>query len=185
MKTIDDLIKNNIEVFNSEEPFEGHFERFNKKLEKEKSRNQVRFLNSFISKAAIILLILGISSFLSYKYFFHKEPQQTPFSLSQLSPELGEMQVYYSSAINEEYRQIESIPFPDKKQKEILLHELNDMDSVYISIVNDLKVNPKDERVINALINYYRVKINVMNQILGHLKQINNKNYKGHEEKEI
>jgi uncharacterized protein (DUF305 family) len=67
----------------------------------------------------------------------------------------------------------------------MLMDELNQMDETYKDLQEDLKANPNDERVINAMIDHYQRKVEVMNYILSQLKeiqtnnenQINNENY--------
>ena len=46
------------------------------------------------------------------------------------------------------------------------------MDSVSKSLQNDLQTTADDERVVNALIEHYRLKLDIMNQILNTLEEI-------------
>jgi uncharacterized protein (DUF305 family) len=46
------------------------------------------------------------------------------------------------------------------------------MDAVYENLKRDLKNNPSDERVINAMIQHYQTKVDIMNQILTQLHQV-------------
>ncbi|GAI91214.1 unnamed protein product, partial [marine sediment metagenome] len=62
----------------------------------------------------------------------------------------------------------------DSLQKEILLNELADMDLIYNNLKEELRTNPNDERIINAMIEHYQLKLEVMNHILYQLKQIHN-----------
>lgn len=179
---IDDLIKDNIDFFNSEEPDDGHFERFTQKLAKpEQKIIKIKF-TTFI-KAAGILVLMTLSGLWTYEHFLQK-PEI--IKLGDISPEYREAENYYLNTINTEYLEIKQFKFQDKDQKRILLKELQDMDSVYVQLQKDLKLNPNDERVINAMINHYQLKIEVMNQIISQLKEINNqiKQFE-HENKDI
>jgi len=60
----------------------------------------------------------------------------------------------------------------------MLNNELKSMDSVYIQLQKDLKANPDDERIINAMIEHYQTKVDVMSFILEQLKAIRNENSK-------
>jgi uncharacterized protein (DUF305 family) len=62
------------------------------------------------------------------------------------------------------------------EQKEMLSKELKSMDSTYVQLQKELKANPNDERVINAMIEHYQTKVDVMNYILSQLKAIRNEN---------
>ena len=46
------------------------------------------------------------------------------------------------------------------------------MDNMYEELQKDLKANPNDERVINAMIEHYQRKVEVMNYILSQLKEV-------------
>ena len=61
-------------------------------------------------------------------------------------------------------------------QKQALLSELRSMDSVYVQLQKDLKANPNDERIINAMIEHYQTKVEVMSYIVNQLKAIRNEN---------
>ena len=58
----------------------------------------------------------------------------------------------------------------------MLKEELKNMDVTYKELQKELKANPNDERVINAMIEHYQTKLNVMTYILDQLKQIKNEN---------
>jgi len=60
----------------------------------------------------------------------------------------------------------------------MLISELRSMDSVYVQLQKDLKTNPNDERIINAMIEHYQTKVEVMSYILNQLKVIRNENLK-------
>jgi hypothetical protein len=61
-------------------------------------------------------------------------------------------------------------------QKEVLFKEMKSMDSVYVSLQKELKANPNDERIINAMIEHYQTKLEVMSYIVNQLKTIRNNN---------
>ena len=185
MKNIENIIKTNKEKFDSREPAEGHFERFQKKLEKQKKRSQT-FQWSVIMKAAVVSLLVVLSSLWVYDNVY-KESTEQDLALQEVSPEVKEAQMYYSSLVEEKYERIKSFDFEDEEQKKMLLKELRQMNETYKSIEKDLKANPDDPRVINALVKHYQMKLNVMNQILNQLKNINQNNNKekSHETTEI
>jgi uncharacterized protein (DUF305 family) len=64
--------------------------------------------------------------------------------------------------------------FNDPEQKQMLLMEMKSMDSVYVSLQKELKANPDDQRIINAMIEHYQTKVDVMNYIINQLKTIRN-----------
>jgi len=53
----------------------------------------------------------------------------------------------------------------------MLMKEMKSMDSTYVSLQKELKANPNDERIINAMIEHYQTKLEVMSYIVNQLKQ--------------
>jgi hypothetical protein len=53
---------------------------------------------------------------------------------------------------------------------------MKSMDSTYVSLQKELKANPNDERIINAMIEHYQTKLEVMSYIVNQLKTIRNDN---------
>jgi len=69
----------------------------------------------------------------------------------------------------------------------MILKELKEMDEVLHSLSEELKNDPNNDRLINAMIQHYQVKLEIMNAIIAQLeeiKQITSKTNK-HEGKEI
>jgi len=59
------------------------------------------------------------------------------------------------------------------------------MDSVYVQLQKELKANPGDERIINAMIEHYQTKLEVMAFIVNQLKSIKNTNQNGQENEKV
>jgi hypothetical protein len=75
--------------------------------------------------------------------------------------------------INEKYSEIKAIDVnSDEMQKDMLLKELDEMNSVYNSLKLELKNSPSNEHIINAMIQYYQMKAEVMGQIIEQLKEL-------------
>jgi hypothetical protein len=72
--------------------------------------------------------------------------------------------------------EIGTINLIDNEQQDMLKKEMKSMDSVYVQLQKDLKANPDDERIINAMIEHYQTKVEVMTYILNQLKAIRNEN---------
>jgi hypothetical protein len=70
-------------------------------------------------------------------------------------------------------------------QKDLLVKEMKSMDSVYVSLQKELKANPNDERIINAMIEHYQTKLEVMTYIVSQLKTIRNDNLNKKEDEKV
>jgi hypothetical protein len=161
---MDDFIRNNAEHFNTEEPPEGHFDRFNGKLETPVHYGRYRFMTLIPRVAAILVLGIFITAVL-YKsittYHSALPDDNCP------NRELCEAEDFYSRQVETYYNRIEKMPFNnDPKTREEVLKELREMDAQVVVMKEDLKQNPNDERVIHSIINYYQEKIDLMDMII-------------------
>jgi len=196
MKKIEDIIRNNRERFDELEPAEGHFERFQNKLNSHNNKKSSFSLSyKIVLKAAVVGLLVLLSSLWLYDNVYENQSTEQ-IAVRNASPEFRETQLYYSNMVDRKYNQIQDFEFKSKKQKKMLLNELKAMDSVYYKIKQDFKENPNDPRVMNALVRHYQLKLEVMTQVLEQLNQIQaiknkdmenktNKNDKSHENKEL
>lgn len=176
MKTIDDILRENRDFFDGAEPSEGHFERFNMKLEERFSSHVVkRSIVPYLLKAAVVTLLVTLSSLWTWDHFL--KPGRDRMTLGQVSPQYKEVENYYVHQVNLMENEIVNVDLKNSpEQKEMLLVEMKSMDSVYVSLQKELKANPNDERIINAMIEHYQTKLEVMTYIVNQLKSIRNEN---------
>jgi lipid II:glycine glycyltransferase (peptidoglycan interpeptide bridge formation enzyme) len=81
--------------------------------------------------------------------------------------------------------EIKIIDLNNPEQKKMLEKEMKSMDSIYVQLQKDLKANPDDERIINAMIEHYQTKVEVMNYIINQLKVIRNENQNTSEDEKV
>jgi hypothetical protein len=186
MNDLDNIIQKNRELFNTNEPSDGHFERFEQKLNKLNSTKKT-YTFGYILKAAAVAILVVLSGLWVFDNINETKINEG-IALSEISPEYGEVEMYYTHLVNQKFGEIKQSTSLDSLQKEILVHELNNMDSIYENLKKDLTENPNDKRVINAMIQHYQLKVEVMNQILSQLQQvqnINNQKLENYESTEI
>jgi len=176
MKTIDDIIRNNRDFFDEGEPSKGHFERFNKKLEMRfRLVKTVRSIVPYLLKAAVVTLLITLSSLWTWEHFIRSD--RSRMALGDVSPQYREVENYYLHQVNLMESEIGDVEISNnQEQKIILMNEIESMDSVYVQLQKELKANPGDERIINAMIEHYQTKLEVMTFIVGQLKAIMNEN---------
>ena len=181
---IEDLIRENRDFFDDSKPSEGHFERFQAKLEaKSYTFNKRVSVLPYLLRAAAVAILVTLSSLWSWEHIF--SPDSKKMSLSDVSYEYSEVERYYVQQVNLMEDEIKALPISgDGQEKEMLIAELENMDSMYEELQKDLKANPDDDRVINAMIEHYQKKVDVMNYILSQLKEVNNENQLNNEENE-
>lgn len=173
MSELEKYINKNKEAFDSEAPA-GHFDRFMERLNPMPSGRKVSLFPRILKVAAIALLVV-LSSLWTYEKIFQPSGKDG-IALGDVSPEYREVEHYYMQQVNIKYEEINNDHlFTDSIQKKLVLKELSEMDSIYNSMKMDLKTNPNDERVINAMIEHYRLKVEVMNNLLQQLQKIQTK----------
>jgi hypothetical protein len=185
MKNIEDIIRNNKDFFEEAEPSNGHFERFNRKLEQKFHAHKVtRSIVPYLLKAAVVTLLITLSSLWTWDHFLR--PGNSRMTLGQVSPQYKEVENYYVHQVNMMETEIVNVDLKDgSEQKTMLLKEMKTMDSTYVSLQKELKANPNDERIINAMIEHYQTKLEVMTYIVNQLKSIKNDNQNKKEDEKV
>jgi hypothetical protein len=178
MKNIEEIISSNRDFFEEAEPREGHFDRFRMKLEKKyQTGKSTRSIVPYLLKAAVVTLLVTLSSLWTWDHFIR--PGRERMSLGQVSPQYKEVENYYIHQVNLVESEISTSNMANNpEQKAMLKNEMMSMDSVYVQLQKELKANPNDERIINAMIEHYQTKLEVMSFIVNQLKAVRNENQK-------
>jgi cytochrome c-type biogenesis protein CcmH/NrfG len=185
MKNIEDIIRENKDLFEGAEPSKGHLERFNRKLElRFQEKVPKRSIVPYLLRAAVVTLLVTLSSLYTWDHFIRTGSSR--MTLGEVSPQYKEVENYYVHQVNMMEGEIVNIDLKNNpEQKEMLVKEMKSMDSVYVSLQKELKANPNDERIINAMIEHYQTKIEVLNYIVGQLKTIRNENQNEDENEKV
>jgi len=182
---IEELILNNLKELNDLEPRDGHFERFQAKLKAKHKTKKITFNVVWKVAAAVVFVLLAVNQ---GRIYFAPEKQNLAennpeFSLSSVSPEYSEVEFYFTNAISDGLNQWNTLKedgFISETEQETMSTELAGFEVRFKALQTDLAANPNDERVINAMLEYYQAKLEIINMIVGKLKEVkemkNNKN---------
>jgi len=175
------LILNNRHSFQDEEPPQGHFERFEAKLHKaSKPIWTIRFQPILKIAALVVFALLVVNQARIYLLSEKKDS----LSLGSISPEYREVEFYYTNAIQlgmSQWKELKSEGMISKSDDQMMQKEQTEFDQMYQKLLIDLKANPNDERVINAMLEYYQARMNVMSLIINKLKEVKQQKYSRHE----
>ena len=167
-----------------EEPNEGHFDRFGDKLRKQNTRRKGPNITAFLKVAAVLIIIL-----LSADLILHfRNPKTGSKEVQVIKNDLGEAAFYYTGKINTGIRDLEKMAgegIGSNKEIVQIKHELSEMDSLFVNLKQEYKSNPNDERIINAMIEYYQTKLDIVNTIKTDLENVKHLKRKNHENPEI
>ncbi len=178
MNNLEEHISQHRDLFDDSTPREGHEERFLEKLYSTGERKlQFRHVLQIAASVAI-LLTSGIILVRVNKSGDKVARQEIPASVM-------EADTYYTSQVDARYDQISAFDFDSDEEKALLLDELKDLDDYQQKLMKDLQANPGDDRVINALIRHYQLKLEVLDQIIIQLNQIKSETSPTHENESV
>ena len=182
---IEELILDNLKELNDMLPSDGHFDRFQAKLDAKHKTKRITFNVVWKVAAAVVFVLLAVNQ---GRIYFAPEKENlaennAEFSLSSVSPEYREVEFYFTNAISDGLNQWNSLKndgLISENEQKAMNSELADFEDRYKTLQADLARNPNDERVINAMLEYYQAKLDIINMIVGKLKEVkqikNNKN---------
>ena len=174
MNKIENMMEQNREFLNTEEPREGHFERFGQKLRIRNRRREIFHTVYSVARIAAIVIIVVISAvWIKYN---QSTVQDNNTAAQAKTTELKEAEQFYARLLELSYENIKKINFPDEAQKTKILKDVCQKDESYAKIKEDLQNDPSNEMVQQAMINYYETRLEVVNQIVANLKQALNNN---------
>lgn len=177
---IEKLIQNNLDELNDNEPMDGHFERFEAKL---KAQNKTRKISlNFVLKIAAAVVFVFLATNQAFIYFSpnsqglilnaNNKPEVT---LASVSPEYKEVEFYYTTSINtglDQWNELNNAGYISDEEQAMMQDELKEFENLYKSLQNDLSANPNDERVINAMLEFYQTKLSLINMIVNKLEEV-------------
>ena len=102
--------------------------------------------------------------------------------------ELGEAAIYYNTRIDNGINQLEEMAREGVgSQAEIaqIKKEMAEMDSLFNTLKKEYELNPNDERIINAMIDYYQTKLDIVNTIKTDLEKVKQQKIKYNENKSL
>ena len=182
MKTrdnIEEIILNNLKDLNDLEPMDGHFERFQAKLNKQNKRKLITFSLIWKVAAAVVFVLLAVNQaniyFSPNKQIENLAINNPDFSLASVSPEYKEVEFYYTNAISVGLNQWDNLKtdgFISETEQDLMNTELTEFEERFKNLQTDLAANPNDERVINAMLEYYQAKLEIINMIVNKLQEV-------------
>ena len=132
-----------------------------------------RSMNWLRVAAALAIIFAGFTAGI---YFLSGGRTQQDLYSSELYQEIRETEDYYSQLVSERYKEVETYLASDPAAKEMLDADMEELDQVYEELKEDLKDNASNPEVIEAMILNYRVKLEILEDLLDQLKAKENQN---------
>ncbi len=165
---IEKFVKENYDLFNSEEPKYGHFDRFKSKLDPQVKRRSL--FKESLKYAAVVLFL--ISAFFIYDtYDSTNDSTFISDNNSGIDEDFTEISAFYNSELENKYTDFDAVTCKaGDNQKQMINEDLEELNNAYYELQTEYRMNPENTTVKNALINNYRMRIDILDRIIITLK---------------
>ncbi len=153
--------------------------------ESRKEKQNWKLFIRIFSKAAAVLLIFGLS------YLFHEfvdRGREVRIANKKMNdiyeqiPELKEAESYYANLVSGKMEEIKPFLAKNPQINKDVNVDLMELDSVYISLKNDLRDNVANDQIIDAMIQNYRLKLRILEELQ---EEINKENMNNNEKPKV
>lgn len=201
MDELKNFIEQNRSLFDDCEPMAGHEDRFLQKLQAAQPHDN-RFNYRYLLKVAAVLVVsIIVGSHVAVNWVGHSTrliesevasaetdaasviERTSRFVKAKTEPEYAQTQNYYINLVDNRLDEIRTAENLSEEQRAQLLKEMSEIDDLFASLQKELKANPDNPVLIDAMINHYQTKIDVLNQIISNLNSIKQLNTKQNESK--
>lgn len=129
------------------------------------------------------VVVIFIASYYFHDYVENKNSGQDTIATNEeqqnpMYQDLMEAEFYYTSQIEETKQAVFHLTSNNHNLRKEINLELVDLDKVFQELKNDLNDNADNEEVIVAMIQNYRLKLEILNDILNQLKSTDEKDNK-------
>ena len=121
--------------------------------------------------AAVLIIAVLTAAVVHYINNDHRSMSRADAMLMKANPQLLETEHYYNALANTLYQEAAPILAKNPDIKNELFTDMSQIDSICADIKKDLKDNVSNQEVIEALIRNYRIKIQILEDML---RELNN-----------
>lgn len=172
---LESFVKANKEAFDNMKPPMMDFGNIAKKEDTPKGK--MISIKWFYAAAAIFAIAL---SAISFSLFFNsnestqvaetqftetESPLQLDFSLSELSPEMAELESYYLQQVATKQAELEKLGLDEDLAKEIEF-----LDNEFIALKNELGESVDNHLIVNEMIKNYKLKLDLLESVLSDMQ---------------
>jgi hypothetical protein len=146
-----------------------------KKIEADIRPRRIINWRTIASRAAAVLIIFA-ASYVVHEIIDNSDRTLTAKKSRQketkeiIIPELQEAELYYSGLINEKLEEIKPILTGCPAVETELKFDMSELDSLYTDLKLDLKDNVANQEVVEAIIENYRLRIAILQDLLNELQ---------------
>lgn len=173
MKTdsLEDYIRSNREAFDELEPDPGMWDKISPNLPRPATQRRLKLFIRIGSIAAIFIAGYLFSVWTNQSAHDNRQAVEIPSESLRM---LNEAKAFYTGQIEERSQQLFDLSADQPKLRDDLQKEFNELDAMYATLEKDLGDQVATEAVVEAMIQHYRIKLQLLEDMLQQL-QINNR----------
>ena len=169
---LEDFVKQHQEQFDLHEPDPSIWLKINPaNASAMKERKPMRWLRV---AAAVAMIFAGTTAGF---YFLSGVNYEAEGIGNEIYLEMQETEQYYNHMFSQRYDELKPYLVSNPVANEMLTTDMEELDNVYTELKEDLKDNASNPEVIEAMILNYRVKLEILEEVLNQLKEKENQDY--------
>jgi len=150
---------------------------------------KINWTTNLVRVAAAIVIF--VSSYIFIDYNLNKDTEGSlqagdpEIEIYEQIPVLVEARAYYSSQISNMENEVYRLAGDDSPIRNDIELEFEELDQVFNELKADLNDDAANEEVVEAMIQNYRIKLQILEEILLQLKNADEQNIDDHEDKKV
>ena len=167
---LEEFVKSHSAEFDLHEPDPGLWKGIEKSIV---PKRRIRW-SYYLSRAAVVVFLIG-ATLVAQRLWINKGhgTRKNTADVEINIPELKEAEMYYSGIINSKLEEVKPLLSEYPSLEDELETDLSELDSIYKGLKNDLKDNIANHEVIEAMIQNYRLRISILQDMLEFLESQN------------
>ena len=176
MSILEQRIKKNKELFDVNEPEEGHFNRFQDRLKEIHEAEEPKLKRGYFTVrqiAASVVVLMAVT----FVLFLYNNGSLSVFA-GETAPELAEVTDYYSSVTEQKLAQIEELSQSDtetEQLKQTALSNVNAIGEQTKALEKEYIESNKDTRVFGAIVNNYKLLASALDKVIENMNDVQQK----------
>jgi len=163
------FITENREAFEIHEPDPKIWNRIESNLRFNNKPGWKRILQR-VAVVAVIFAASYVVNEMVHRYTHGELKADRAATKSNAVPGLQEAEAYYTNLLNQKMDELKPVMANCPALAEELNYDMSELDSVYTDLKKDLKDNMANQEVVEAIIENYRLKIRILEELLSEIK---------------
>ena len=171
MSVLEDKIKKNRQHYDVHDPKDGHINRFTSKLDAEFHINEKRTRMPLWRIAAVIVLLVSLSGILIFQYSNNSSTAMA----NAMNDELVQVIDHYDRLTDQKLNNINNCAASDEEAAridEMARMQLEQLEQDAGVLKEELNKDESNDRVYGALVNNYRTRIKILDNIITKICQL-------------